>query len=257
MPTAPVQTVWDEFWQRKRDLDKVYASSPVTLKAILSHVDVAGKQVLEVGAGTGRDSAELARRGAEVFVLDLSPASLEIIAGLRHDLGLSNLHLVRGNALRLPFADGAFDFVFHQGLLEHFREPEYLLKENRRVLRPGGYCLCSVPQTIHLFTLVKKILIAMDRWFAGWETQYTLGSLKRLMGSAGFEVVHCYGDWMRPCFLYRVIREMLLKTGIELPRYPFVGTRYQIWKDALLDRLGSQAWAHYTQVGVGVLARRL
>ena len=44
-----------------------------------------------------------------------------------------------GDAFALPFADGTFDVVFHQGLLEHFRNPDDLIAENARVLKPGGY----------------------------------------------------------------------------------------------------------------------
>ena len=66
-----------------------------------------------------------------------------------------------------------------------------------------------------LNTLIKKALIAADRWFAGWETQYTMHSLQRMVEEAGFEVVHCYGDWMRPNLIYRIIREIAKKAGIK------------------------------------------
>ena len=39
----------------------------------------------------------------------------------------------------------------------------------------------DVPQTFHLYTLMKQILIALNRWFAGWETQFTPGELERLL----------------------------------------------------------------------------
>ena len=51
-------------------MGKVYPSSPSVLNAIKKNFKLEGLKVLEVGAGTGRDSAELARLGAEVYVLD-------------------------------------------------------------------------------------------------------------------------------------------------------------------------------------------
>ena len=59
----PDQSVWNRFWQCKNDMDKVYPSSPSIMNAIKKNFKLEGLKVLEVGAGTGRDSAELARLG--------------------------------------------------------------------------------------------------------------------------------------------------------------------------------------------------
>ncbi|MDR0515805.1 MAG: class I SAM-dependent methyltransferase [Fibromonadaceae bacterium] len=255
MKAEPTISVWDKFWNRKKDLDKVYPSSPAVLKAILSTCSVEGLRVLEVGAGTGRDSLALARAGAKVFILDYSEESLKIAGGLRHEAP-ENLHLVRGNALNSPFPSETFDIVFHQGLAEHFRDPLPLLKENARLLKKGGICVCDVPQTFHLYTVLKHILIAMDKWFAGWETEFTMPQLKRLMKSAGFEIEHSYGDWMRPNLIYRIFREIGLKLGIELPKYPLHGTAYQRWKDNALNFITRFNISSYTQVCIGVAGRK-
>src|SRR5574344_2071544 len=186
----PDQAVWNRFWDSKNDIDKVYPSSPTILKAILKNFPrLEGKKILEVGAGSGRDSAELARRGADVYVLDFAEGSLKIVNGLliREHLE-ENLHLVRGDAFHAPFPDGTFDLVFHQGLAEHFTDPKPLIRENFRIVRPGGYCLCDVPQTVHPYTVIKHILIAMDKWFAGWETQFTMAQLKSLMRGAAINI---------------------------------------------------------------------
>ncbi len=67
----PDQSVWDRFWARKQDLSKVYPASPAIRKTIHKYFpNVQGLKILEVGPGTGRDSAELARQGADVYVLD-------------------------------------------------------------------------------------------------------------------------------------------------------------------------------------------
>ncbi len=252
----PDQSVWNRFWDRKSDLEKVYPSSPSVLEAILSRFDVKGMRILEVGAGTGRDSAELARRGAEMFVLDFADSSLRIVSEIKTGAHLENLTLVRGDAFKAPFRDNSFDLVFHQGLAEHFKDPLPLLKENFRILKPDGYCLCDVPQTVHPYTIIKHILIAFDRWFAGWETEFTMPGLQRLMKKAGFVPVYSYGDWMRPNLFYRMLREFGFKIGIELPKYPLQGTAYQKAKDALLDKLSTVSLAHYTQLSIGVIGKK-
>ncbi|MBR2211565.1 MAG: class I SAM-dependent methyltransferase [Fibrobacter sp.] len=253
----PDQSVWNRFWKRKNDMNKVYPSSPSVLEAIKKNFNPAGMKILEVGAGTGRDSAELARMGAQVYVLDFAENSLKIVDGLRAKDNLyESLKLVRGDAFKAPFPDNTFDLVFHQGLAEHFKDSLPLIKENFRILKHGGHCLCDVPQTVHPYTVIKHILIAMDKWFAGWEKQFTMPQLKKLMADAGFECVYQYGDWMRPNLFYRMAREFCFKFGVELPKYPLQGTAYQKAKDRILNSLESNPLMHYTQLSIGVLGRK-
>lgn len=253
----PDQSVWNRFWERKNDMDKVYPSSPSVVEAIKKNFKLDGLKVLEVGAGSGRDSAELARLGADVYVLDFAENSLKIVDAIRARENLyENLRLIRGDAFNAPFPDNTFDLVFHQGLAEHFNDPLPLIKENFRILRHGGSCLCDVPQTVHPYTIIKHILIAMDKWFAGWETQFTMPQLKKLMKDAGFECTYAYGDWMRPNLFYRILREVGFKVGVELPKYPLHGTVYQKAKDAILDALQSVPVMHYTQLSIGVIGKK-
>jgi SAM-dependent methyltransferase len=142
---------WDEFWASSPGIDDVYANDDRLVTFLLSQIDVKGKRVLEVGAGTGRDSLALARAGARVVTFDYSDESLRLIEGIAGN----EMDIVCGDALALPFADGSFDIVFHQGLLEHFREPHLLLRENHRVLRTRGHLLVDVPQRYHYYTLMK------------------------------------------------------------------------------------------------------
>jgi hypothetical protein len=96
----------------------------------------------------------------------------------------------------------------------------------------------------------------MDKWFAGWEKQFTMPQLKKLMTDAGFECVYDYGDWMRPNLFYRIVREVGFKVGVELPKYPLQGTAYQKAKDAILDALENNSLMHYTQLCIGVLGKK-
>jgi ubiquinone/menaquinone biosynthesis C-methylase UbiE len=263
MSKEPSVSVWNKFWNRKKDLDKVYPSSPSVLKAILNQGPVKGLKILEVGAGSGRDSIALAKAGAEVFILDYSEEALNVCRGVLQYAPTDpaqqapvNLHLVQGDAFNSPFPSETFDIVFHQGLAEHFKDPLPLIKENARLLKKGGFCLCDVPQTFHLYTALKHILIAFGKWFAGWETQFTMPQLRKLMKNADLEIVYSYGDWMRPNLIYRIFREIGFKFGIELPKYPFQGTAYQKCKDALLNFISRCYISRYTQVCIGVIGRK-
>ncbi len=254
----PDQSVWDSFWARKKDLSKVYPASPTIIRTIEKHFpNVKGLKILEVGPGTGRDSATLAHRGADVYVLDFSVESLKTVESLRLREHLEdNLHCIRGDAFHAPFPDGTFDLVFHQGLAEHFVNPNPLIAENFRIVKPGGFLLCDVPQTFHLYTVIKHILIAMDKWFAGWETQFTINGLRKLLTRAGFVPKYEYGDWMRPNLFYRMLREACFKLNVELPKYPFAGTAFQKANNAFLDALDRVPLARYTQLSIGILAEK-
>lgn len=217
---ASTEAHWSRFWRERSDIDAVYPTDGRVVEQILSQGPVAGRRALEVGAGSGRDSVALAARGAVAVVLDYSTASLEVARGVAAREGKRVL-LVRADALRLPFRDGTFDVVFHQGLLEHFRDPMPLLRENVRALAEGGSLLVDVPQRYHLYTILKHVLIAMGKWFAGWETEFSIGELTRLMERAGVRITRRYGSWMVPGLFYRSLRVTLLRLGVaRLPLHP-------------------------------------
>ncbi|MBC7370439.1 MAG: 3-demethylubiquinone-9 3-O-methyltransferase [Bdellovibrionaceae bacterium] len=92
-------------------------------------------EVLDVGCGAGFLSNALARENFRVTGVDLSESSLE--TAHRHD-HTGNVRYVTADAFHLPFADQSFDVVTAMDFLEHVEDPEGVIKEFSRVLRPGG-----------------------------------------------------------------------------------------------------------------------
>jgi SAM-dependent methyltransferase len=110
-----------------------------------------GDRVLDLGCGTGRHSFEALKRGAKVIALDLNPADLRQAGGWMAAMQEAGEcaeagHLVRADALCLPFADGAFDQVIASEVLEHIPEDRQAMSEIARVLKPGGRLAVSVPR---------------------------------------------------------------------------------------------------------------
>ena len=92
-----------------------------------------GQVVLDLAAGTGTSALPFAAAGASVVACDFSLGMLRV--GRRaHE----RLPFVAGDALRLPFADGAFDSVTISFGLRNVADPDAALAEMARVTRPGG-----------------------------------------------------------------------------------------------------------------------
>ena len=257
MARASTLDHWESYWKgHQADIDDTYSTGGRLVREVLADGPVQGKVVMEIGAGSGRDLIALAKMGARGVVLDYSPASLALVRQQAEAQGVPVM-LVQADATRMPFRDGAIDVSFHQGLLEHFRDPMPLLNENARVTAKGGRMIVDVPQTFHLYTVMKNVLILVNRWFAGWETQFTPAQLERLCAATGLEVVRTYGDWMVPGLWYRVVREVLKRgLGIKLPLHPKGPAFWADGWDAFRASLRGRRWALWTCHVIGTVARR-
>jgi SAM-dependent methyltransferase len=106
--------------------------------------DVAGLRVLEVGCGSAPCARWLAAQGAHPVALDLSAAMLRHAAALGAATRLV-VPLVQAGAERLPFTDASFDAVCSAfGAVPFVAEPERVMREVARVLRPGGRWVFAV-----------------------------------------------------------------------------------------------------------------
>jgi SAM-dependent methyltransferase len=108
------------------------------LPACIEAMNVAGKQLLEIGLGEGSDSELLIRQRARWSGVDLTAESVERVRTrlMLRDLPFEELR--QGSVLQLPFADNSFDMVFSHGVLHHVPDIEQAQREIHRVLRPGG-----------------------------------------------------------------------------------------------------------------------
>ncbi|MDX6689808.1 MAG: hypothetical protein QOG15_1265 [Solirubrobacteraceae bacterium] len=95
-------------------------------------------RLLDAGCGSGRTLDELADYG-QAWGVDVSPAAVEAARRRGH------ANVQQGSIEQLPFADGAFDVVTCLDVIEHTPDDRVSLAELRRVTRPGGYLLVTVP----------------------------------------------------------------------------------------------------------------
>ena len=248
---------WETFWKEKEDVDQVYSNADRIARNLQSVCDLRGKKILEIGAGTGRDSFPLIELGAHVYQLDYAENSLRILKKLAEERNLS-VTIVGGDTFRLPFEDESFDIVFHQGLLEHFPPPlaTALLRENARILKRGGLLLVDVPQRFHLYTVAKHILMALNKWFAGWERSFSVGELRNKIRDLGLTPVYSYGEWMYPSFVYRSIREAVKLVGVTLPLQPQPIRSISRLRRRIRAGMLSTPLPLYTGISIGVIGKK-
>ena len=125
----------DEIW---RLVPEDVGPPPAHLAAFARSLD-AGGRVLDLGAGDGRLSTELA--AGDLTLADVSEVALaRAVARLP---AAATVQLEPDAAL--PLGDSAFDLVLCAETLEHVRDVQLLLSEARRVLVPGGTLAVTTP----------------------------------------------------------------------------------------------------------------
>lgn len=243
---------WEAYWQCYEKPGYVNYT-PQLIETIKRHVDLRGYRALEIGSGTGGNSSLLAALGVVVVALDYSMPALRRTNATAAAAGLK-LALAQADAYSLPFESGSFDLLFQQGFLEHFSEPATLLREQRRVLRDGGYILIDVPQRYNLYTIHKRLLIRAGRWpYGGWEREFSLGELSALLQAEGFQIIDAYGRgyFPRP---FEMVRN-LEKAEIRLLKRRVLPVRFWRYYDTLWRRFERTRLGCYALQCIGVLAK--
>lgn len=173
---------------------------------------------LEVGAGRGSFSAFFADFGCNVTLADLSPDIVKEAELIFKDLGLSKkAQFCVCDALDLKFPDQSFDFTTSIGLLEHFEDPSDVIKEQLRVLKPGGiFTAHVVPAKWHMTKLFEPINDVLRKWegsvFKGesgyrqkeplFRTSYDSAHYKKIMQKLGLKRIGSAGVYPYPAISY-------------------------------------------------------
>lgn len=198
------------------------AKFPWILNKLRTLSDHKGK-ILDVGCGGGFLSNELARQGYQVTGVDMSPESLKVAQA--YDVTGTVKYEV-ADAFHLPYADSSFDALTAMDFLEHVENPDQVIKEFSRVLKPDGLFFFH---TFNRNFLSWLLAIKCLEWFIKNTPKnmhvinlfITPEELKNYCSQAGMEVLSMVG--LRP--VLSTISWEMIRTGVVCKDMEFALTK--------------------------------
>lgn len=184
-------------------------------------------RLLELGCGSGRMPAHLAREGLippeNISGLDQSKVAVE-----RASRSLPGAHFQVGDIYDLNYPADYFDIVMLMEVIEHLEHPQHALKQIWSVMLPGGHLYISFPNYVNPAWLAVRILaerLNRPNWIVLQPVDkiYTVWQVKKRVAEAGFRFEHGIGSNYGPPLLYRLER---------------------VWMTRLLNRFGLW-WASF------------
>jgi len=151
MATLDNKTYYDDFanWY-ERERGQGYHQMLDDLEVELVHRYGDGKDVLEVGCGTGLILERVAQFARRAVGIDLS-------AGMLAKAQERGLEVQEASATDLPFPDASFDVAYSFKVLAHVEDIQRAMSEMARVVRPGGWVLAEFYNERSLRRLVKAL----------------------------------------------------------------------------------------------------
>ena len=169
------------------DLDQYHFEKLHHLLRLVDFDGYRGRRVLEIGCGAGVDLARFAKGGAEVVGVDLAASAIDLARANFAQQGLSGeFRVADGEAL--PFSESSFDFVFAHGVVQYTTNPQRLVDECRRVLKPGGEAVFQVYNRISWLNGLSKLMkVGLEHDDAPVLLKFSIAEFKTLV--SGFRDV--------------------------------------------------------------------
>jgi len=163
------------------DLDRYHFEKLHHLIRLVDFDGYRGRMVLDVGCGAGVDLARFARGGAVATGVDVSQSAVELARKNFEQQGLSARFDV-ANGEQLPFSDKTFDLVFAHGVVQYTANPQRLVDECRRVLKPGGEAIFQVYNRISWLNALSKLMkVGLEHEDAPVILKFSLGEFRLLL----------------------------------------------------------------------------
>jgi len=165
------------------DLDAYHFEKLHHLLRLVRFDGYGGRSVLDVGCGAAVDLARFAKGGADVTGVDIAPAA---IALARANFGRQGLrgHFEVADGEQLPFADNQFDLVYAHGVVQYTAQPQRLVGECHRVLKPGGEAIIQVYNRVSWLNALSALMnVGLEHAAAPVLMKFTTGEFRHLLAA--------------------------------------------------------------------------
>ena len=178
------------FRQRIRRIARVMRKMPFSAGGR----DKAAYWILDVGGGTGAISSALSEMFpmTNTLITDISPKLIKKASEYHREK--KNIHLAVADAFNLPLADGTVAVALMTEMLEHVKHPEDAVREVRRVLKPSGLLVITVPYKYHPlwhFSFLRRIFSSgyakEEGRYEPFHNYFSLRDLREIVEPQGFK----------------------------------------------------------------------
>lgn len=181
-------------------------------RLVIDFVPKIPRKILDVGCGTGMLMKELRQRGYFVCGIENNRLAIEFCK----KRGLEEIKTcdLENN---LTIDDNSFEVVTCLDVLEHIENDENLLKEFRRIIKPFGFLILTLPAYMYLWSYWDEML--------GHKRRYDKGKLLEKLQEAGFQVVkisHFHSFLLPLVFVFRMLKSISKKRTsdfVEVPKF--------------------------------------
>lgn len=175
--------------------------------------DIEGKELLEIGVGTGRFSIELGKKGANITSLDPANAMLKVTKEKSELNNINKISLIKGYGNNLPFKDGSFDGIICLHVLNHLSTYNDILNEMWRVTKQNGFIIVNFPNPLSFYlpsAICTNIYHAFEKdAYSGFFSKY---KAKETLNDAGFSVEDFKGNiFLHPKHFPEKLHSILIK----------------------------------------------
>jgi len=215
---------WDE---AKHSIFKFNAHQEARFEWVLRCLgEIKGKIVLDIGCGDGALTCRIAQKGAEVIGLDSSEDGIRLAKQIFSEKKIPARFILAG-AYEIPLESNSVDCAVLSEVIEHVLEPERILSEIQRVLKPGGKAVISTP---YKFAETPKSEFHVKEYYPGELRALLAGyflDIKIIESHPAFwSFLYTYGvPWFREREIFRWLINIF---ALYLKRNPFLtdnGTR--------------------------------
>jgi 2-polyprenyl-6-hydroxyphenyl methylase / 3-demethylubiquinone-9 3-methyltransferase len=192
------------WWDPQSEFRPLHQINPLRLDWILSHLNLTGKRVLDVGCGGGILADSMARKGAQVLGIDLAAKALKV----------AQLHALEAHTPNVEYREvsveslaaeqpGAFDAVTCMEMLEHVPDPASVVQACGKLVKPGGWVFFSTinrnPKSF-LFAIVgaEYLLNLLPRGTHDYLKFIRPSELAGYGRAAGLQLIHTRGMEYNP-----------------------------------------------------------